>query len=387
MNIALLTFHSENNYGAVLQTYALKSFLEYYGNVTILNYLNPLSSVSSVFSSLDITEQVVLENCYSLLYSLDCTFKSFIQPITRMDKFRTFVNHMCPQNTLVTIQELYDSEGYKDYDVYISGSDQIWNPMLTGMDPVFFLDFVTNNKAKKISYASSTGGYCFSRAEAVSLTRFLKSFDHISVREQDSAMFLSRLLGRKVYCTLDPVFLLSKQEWVEKLRLMENPEPFVLVYNMSANKKYFEIAESLAREIGCGLANIPNWHTIGSIKEYKKYVDIFHIDAGPTDFLNLLLNAQFVITDSFHGTAFSLLFEKPFLSIVPRRSPGRIINILRKLDLTERVVTELEHDCSETIVKKALREIPFNRIKGRLESLRFQSIEFLNQGLVKSSGG
>ena len=378
LKIGIITLHGENNYGAALQTVALKIALDKFGITKIINYSSNVGTtpMNSVLIKQNETKNRILSNMIFNLFAQGNRVPKAIEPLERIYKFKQFINTYGNLTNPYSYAQLANNE-IESFNVYVSGSDQIWNPKLTNMDPVFFSDYASS-KAKKVSYASSTGGYRFTANEANIIKKHLSSFNYISTREEDTAKMLEDITGRGIAYVLDPVFLLNREEWIKKFHIKKRNTPYVLVYNMNMNPRIFEIAHSVAKTMDAKIYNIRNWYCISQPIEDKRYLDEFFINAGPIDFLELFYNASFVVTDSFHGTAFSINFNKPFVSIPPESGPSRITNILKLVGLSDRLISNLEE------LKKIDLDIDYSPVNVLLEEQRDKSIKFLRNALAET---
>lgn len=230
-------------------------------------------------------------------------------------------------------------------DAYICGSDQIWN-IVNHTRKEFFLQF-GSPETKRISYAASFGVSNFPEEKLAELKELLKDFDSISVRENAGVSLLQNKLQIAASQCIDPVFLI-KDEW-EKLLLRAAPivpdEPYILVYSLFNNKLMDELIKQAKKQYNCKIVQVA----------YKGFSPIYHdkmiVNAGPLEFLSLIKNAKAVITSSFHGTAFSVIFKKPFLTVVNPLVGSRITDLLASLGLGNRVANNKDQyrmlDCMD----------------------------------------
>jgi hypothetical protein len=230
-----------------------------------------------------------------------------------------------------------------EFDVFVVGSDQIWNPAIVSetdqLDTRFMLDFVSDKL--KVSYASSIGSYEYSAKQKKIVSSLLCSFDALSVRERDSADYLNSFLPpetKNVLDVVDPTLLHSKQQWLVFFGLPESDpiEQFILVYALKKDMLLKKTVEFYRSELGYKVITIDqdpliNYKTDNHIK-----------DASPEEFIELFNSASFVITNSFHGTCFSVNFNKNFIVTTPPTSSNRISNLLLSLGLQDRFVTRDE---------------------------------------------
>lgn len=341
MKIAIVTIPVSLNYGAVLQTFALQRVLLQYGDVEIINYKNPYTSVSAE-----------LIRVKSSIHGLLGMGKDVCRLFPRRRVIKKF--HQFRQNNLnmtIGYSALDLVRGKADgFDVYIAGSDQIWNPACVSdaneIDPIYFLSFASVG-SKKISYASSMGSYVFSPVERSHIKDLLRDYDAITVREKDAQMFLQEVTEKCVQHVLDPSLLLTKKEWLEALNVedMSNThEKYILLYTVPKSPLIRSAVDYFSVKLGLKVVSIDQGLSVGA------NVDQQIRDAGPVDFLRLFANAEFVITDSFHGTCFSVNFGKPFVVISHSKYLNRIESLLSLLGLQARIVSDETEFSSVNVV-------------------------------------
>lgn len=262
-----------------------------------------------------------------------------------------------------------------EYDVYISGSDQIWNPDVIIDDYNYLLAFAPDDK-KKIAYASSFGKEKLPETKQEIYQRYLKRFDDIGVREESGRKLAEELTQKECKTVLDPTLLLSREEWEQIATVNEEEEPYVLCYYMPGDKAVCqaikEIAEHIAHQKGLKIINL-------GLKEYyklKKGID-FRATAGPEDFVGLFLHADFVVTNSFHGTAFATNFNKQvYVPINAYLDKGkarhaRMIDYLHLIGLDEAIIAV------EKEVAFSFNSLNYESANKVIETKRKESIEFL----------
>jgi hypothetical protein len=379
VKIGIITFHGENNYGAVLQAVALKIILDEFGKTNIINYSSNLGAtqmLSVLVEKNDFMKHQVSNIMLSLLANSNKVSDAF-KPLERIYKFRKFIKEYGSITKLYSYEELY-SDNMEGFDVYVSGSDQIWNPMSADMDPVFFSSFAPAN-SMKISYASSTGDCKFNKDQEAIIKQNLSSFRYISTREKNTVKVLKDLTGKEVELVLDPTLLLDKELWKKMVNINRKfqEQPYLLVYSMSSKTDIFQIAHSIAKSKGLKVYNITNWYSAHKFVDNKKYVDKYFADAGPNEFLDLFYNASFIVTDSFHGTIFSINFNKTFIAVKPPSSSGRVLSILNILGLKDRLVSNFEEFKKADIVD----DIDYKVVNDTLDKQRIKSIGFLKKAL------
>lgn len=322
MKIAIITFHNANNYGAIFQAYALCEYLNRNGNQAyIVDYRSPS-----------------IENRYKLQRLTGIPVKDIrILLKDGIDMVRYFKFSRFRKNYLKLASFYPNIFTENDYDLYLTGSDQIWNLNLTNNDTKFFWDFVSIN-SRKCSYASSIGVSVLNKNQENIYRNYLSEFDMISVREKTAAKLLSTLLHKKIEVVLDPVFLLSKSEWEKKLKLKNKKHMYILAYIFNLNDNHKKIIKKLSKKLG-----LPVYGIAFDIKKKEPFDKQFNM-ASPIQWISLISNSAFVITNSFHGLSFSILFNKEFL-ILPlengTKTSSRIDDLLEIVGLKKRKIYSL----------------------------------------------
>ncbi|MFA5338278.1 MAG: polysaccharide pyruvyl transferase family protein, partial [Candidatus Omnitrophota bacterium] len=268
------------------------------------------------------------------------------------------------------------SKNAQDYDIFICGSDQIWNPEITGLDPAYFLSFVPSDK-KKVAYAASFGIPDTPQRYHAVLKKLLEGIECISVREKEGKRIINFLTGKNVDVVLDPTLLLNEEEWgkVSEPRPSLKGKRYVLCYYFQENKRLDNISIKCSKIMG-----IPRVIINASNKDrFSGAIPVF--DAGPSEFIKLFKEASFVVTNSFHGVAFSINFKKPFFvdlldrEFVPRNS--RLINILENLNLSTRLVSNFAN------VNAKSMNLDFKEAIIKLNTLKEKSLNFLKKSICE----
>ena len=306
MRIGILTFCNANNYGAVLQAFSLEKKIQaLFGQAQLIDYRCPaieaMHKKRPVFGTGNIKKSV-----YNFLYNF-----AFFPRKKGFERFRSYMN----RSRIYSRDTIHEANN--EYDVFISGSDQVFNLSLTKGDRTYFLDFVEAEK-KKVAYAASLGAFLSEEKE--SYQKLLNRFDAISLREKASAQIIKNELGIDAQVIPDPVFLHSKEEWKELLHLKEqtNDKPYILIYSLYESKELYRLAQAVKDQLGYKTVLITK-----ALRPLAKADKIIR-DADPIRFAELVMNAEYVVTNSFHGTAFSLIFEKQMSVLKPAAAPERI---------------------------------------------------------------
>ena len=320
MKIGILTFCFAHNYGAVLQAAALKSYVESLddGNyVTMINYvpkrishiysLNPLVQSKSVRSV--VKHFLQIPNRFGQYF----LFEHFIQELT--DCKPKIVESDC------LAQEL------KKYDALICGSDQIWNMEITGDVTDYFFDS-NDADAMRIAYAASFGSNKLTQFQKKTIEKFLPHFKGVSLREEDGMADVCSVVNGNVPIVVDPVFLQDQDYWEKESERSKfrTSKSFLLYYSLKNNLQLIKKAETMAKNMGIEIFII---HPTGVRPKIKGK---FLKGIGPREFLWLIRNAKCVCTDSFHATAFSLIFKKKYLHVKNNEKESRVESILRRLN-------------------------------------------------------
>lgn len=387
MKIGIVTFVKCDNYGAELQAYALQWKLNQLG------YDAELIDLQKI-------EKDLASNASSILPAIKNRFKVYgwkapfeigklvVDVLQRklaakknesnaeekhklfLDFFDKFIRH---SNRYYTIEEIRHATDLP-YDVYIAGSDQIWNYMHNDNLDVYFLEFAKEFGARRISYAASISAASIPAKYQDEYRNLLKNIQYLSVRELHGAKLIKELTGRDVEVVLDPTLLVTSEEWLNNVA--KNPlsgEKYVLVYTLSGSKYIQELCDNIAGCLGCKVVNMKiNFRKDDS----EKMTDLF--DLGPQEWVGLISGASYVVTDSFHGTAFSINFNKPFTTLVNPVSNmnSRVLSILKIMGLEDRII----YDDGTRKMPKELY-VDYTEVNKRMEEWRHKSLSFIKKSL------
>lgn len=319
--IAIITFQQAINYGAILQMYALqKAICSINYENEVLNYDSP--AISKQYKTF-------IPDC---LFNIKATINTILHLYIRWKrnkKFKSFIKSNIQISHL--IQKEYLSEQEEKYSIFITGSDQVWNYNITNFDGSYFLDFVKNDK-KKCSYAASFGIATIPNDKKAIYNNYLKKFNVISVREETGAAMVHDLTGRHALVDLDPVFLLKSTEW-DVLCRDTVPDKYILVYTVGTPINVYQYTKNLARKTGLKIINIR--YSL-SLRNKTDDIGTCLYTVGPDEFINYIRNAEIVVTNSFHATAFSIIFNKDFFCEIPDNLGSRITDLLADLKINGR---------------------------------------------------
>ncbi|MDU1414394.1 MAG: polysaccharide pyruvyl transferase family protein [Clostridium sp.] len=332
--IGLVTYFKSYNYGVWLQAFATQKFLKLNNfDVDIIDYVNQYENSKLKYSYKEGNKMrgYLTSLLKSILFGkIKFYNKGFKKHINEYYKFSN--------QTYNNVNELSDV----NYDILVVGSDQVWNPVISnGLDDVFLLNF--GKDSKRISIASSLGSKRLNNRDEKKLVESLDRFDAISVREKFAKDYLSEKLTKEVKVLVDPTFLLSRDIWINELAkksvFFKTKEKYILTYFVSKDKKE-EKCISLVKSYS-ERYKLPVW-AIQFSTYFSKGVDKKILGATIGDFIALILNAEIVITDSFHGTALSINLNSDFVSCVNSENPVRTQNLLEKVGLLNRINMQVE---------------------------------------------
>ena len=378
MKIGIITIQNVNNYGAELQCCALYRKLHKMGyDAEVINYLfgiHPKHEFRGERRTVSISlKQIIKVKLLPIVQNLFCLFygKNKEKRNQRFDEFHDAYNHLT--NTVYpSVRSLYDANFC--YDILCVGSDQVWNYMKGYSLEPFFACF-DKRGVKKISYGSSIGLPSISKEAEHVFKDSLSVFSYLSVREQQASDLLGRILQRDIDVVLDPTLLLDSKEWLEVAKYDMCPKrKYVLIYIVTIKPCNYvlKLARHIAKERKLQIVRIcrdayPE-HSGKNVHEI--------MTAGPSDFVGLFSNAEFVVTNSFHGTVFAINFSKPFYSVIKKHhsTVSRLTSILKKLDLESRIV-------SVGSPLPDVSDIDYTIPYKRLNEERSHSIEYLKKAL------
>lgn len=343
--ICIVTFIHSLNFGAVLQAYALETFLKKHGynDIHFFNYkLNKFAS-----SHMGLAKKI-----FGLLFAKH-----------RAKKKQSFLDCFVDDKMILV-------DDISKEDLLICGSDQVWNPDITGgIDNLFF----GSDLIPSVAFSASCGDLESLKKNEKNIIEKLKKFRAISVRERDLKEYLKTKYSMPVELTCDPVFLLDKSEYDKIDEFLKIPRyNYLLIYQMSKNNYLYKLAYKIARKYHFIIIEINN----NLFNYYFRFHKTFYsISIG--DFLALFRHASFVVTNSFHGTAFSIIYEKQFFSIGNASRNSRLANLCETLDLTDRLLLNK----NETIDFEKL--IDYEKVRSKINEFATHSKRVLLSELIE----
>lgn len=341
--VGILTFNRAINYGAVLQAFALKNALNKYRDTEIINYKNEK-----------------MENVYSL--SSKNVIKTILKRIQFSKKNKRFYQFIDENAT----EKKYDKNNFdsveESFDKIIVGSDQVWNFTCSGDDKAYLLEGVSD-EVEKYSYAASFGVSELPKGQVELFKGDLSKFEKLSVREETGKKILKEQLGLESTVVLDPTLLLDKGEWHDNLKIGETGKKYILTYFLDNDEELKEIANAISKKTGLPIYNITT-----STKSF--FGDKVIKNAGPKEWIEYFYNAEFIVTSSFHGTAFAINFEKQFYTYAKNNRASRIVDLLSSLGIESRRISNADDvDLS--------KQINYAQVNEKLNGERKKSFEFI----------
>lgn len=364
-DVGILTYHTGFNYGASLQAYALQKVIKNMGyTCEIINFETECFVASrEMFSRKPARAKEWIKIMTRIPYVIPLK--------KRQQLFENYTNNCLKVSALYrTEQEVINHA--TDYKCICCGSDQIWN-LDRKMDapaanPIFFLNFA--KKQRRISYAASFGKFVKKAAtQEEEFMPWLKQFDAISVREDSGEQYLK---GKGINCelVLDPTVLLDREDYDEICAERIIEEPYILFFSWSCGEEVIKAAKKISTLLKLPLISLtpPPRAILSGIKR--------KLDIGPREFLSMVKYADFVVTDSFHGTAFSTIYEKAYVSIVSGGcADTRMESLLQRLGLINHLV-DAEH-----IDIRKIQDTDYSEVKEKEIQLRKNSFDFLERAL------
>lgn len=356
LKIGIMTWLHNGNYGTVLQAYALQHYLRSEGY-----------DVQNIDFSPTVVEKVKnlikSKNSFTLFsekFEAMLTRKKADQDKLRIkeDKFNEFLS-----SKFMLTKPFYKADDLSElkgkYDAYICGSDQIWSPTL--LNPAYYFNYLSKNDTK-IAYACSFAVNQIPDNKKDKIKGYLKDFSKISVRENQGKEIVKDLVGLDVPVLVDPTLLLNKSEWDKIASDNIVNKKYVFAYFLTYNEKYFKKAEKIAKEMNCTLVVVPTCK-----ESYDINADVMQ-DAGPADWISLIANAEAVVTDSFHGCVFSLIYSKQFFVFKrfadsnSKSQNSRVYTLLQEYSLNKCLI-----DADTAIDKAFIEQEEFLKINEKIE--------------------
>ena len=367
MKINVITRHSVPNYGSILQSYATQKTIEKLGHESeIINYTRYEERYNNLANTLIKGKKWDKNPITRVLYKVIQT-PNYAKMYKKFAKYR---KELLKETELEygSLEELKNN--IPNADVFCSGSDQIWGKIGTAeYDEAYFLEFAKNKKC--ISYASSFGKTELTDNLKKNIKRLLKKYSSILVREDSAKEILKNQGFNNVEHVLDPTLLLDNQTWINLANKAKiKSDDYVLVYQLHDNKEFDNYAKEFAMKKNLKLLRVS-----ASLHHITRSGKLIYLPT-PYEFLSYFNNAKYILTDSFHATVFSIIFNKKFIDILPANKTGtRIESVLNLLGIENRLLKS--YNDFESID----RNIDYNKVNLKLEEERKKSIELFQKAI------
>lgn len=344
----ILTFHRKKNYGAALQAFALRKKIEQFADAKILdfNFRDKFNVKNLIIKIIMLKNNIMKNKNFNKFYN-----KYF--KLTRKVKNIKQIQREC-----------------ENFDGIFCGSDQVWAlDIVREYSDVFFLNFNTRKEFLKNSYAASIGRDSVTELEKEKLKKLINSFNNISVREESAKKIIENLGIKPVENVIDPTFLLTKNEYEKIFNLVKEESKYILVYMLEINDQIINVVKEIEKTLKMKVICFNNRNYFGDNCECLPY-------SGPEEFVKLFYNASFVVTNSFHGTCFSIIFEKEFISVPHTSKNTRQENLLSKANLLDRI-----YDENKEIKSYIVNKVNYTEAKENLSQYIDSSIEFIKKSM------
>jgi hypothetical protein len=364
MKIGILTFHDAKNYGAILQAFALINIIKKLGHTpVIINRLNKKSKFKRFVILIHFIKSIITLD-FIRWYSFVKFNESIIAPKTR--KYND-----------VAINKF---DEFENFDCCIVGSDQVWRLGYSAIGLNYFFDFIKRNKTRKISYAASFGLEEWGEDAAVTnkIKTCLTKFKYISVREESGVKICNNIFNVPATLVLDPTLLLTKNEYIELFQLdgLENPsDNIIATYIIGKNESDYKTCKKFAKENNLKRKNL-YYNSLNILKVlHEKQFICYDVK----EWLNIIAKSKYVITNSYHGAIFSIIFEKQFI-VLNNKTAGitRLRSLFNILNLNDRLF-ENSADISKNELEKPINYSYVNEI---LNEQRKHSLSFLKKSIL-----
>lgn len=373
MVVNVITRHAPTNYGSLLQAIATQRVIMNLGHeCRIINYIPKCETgVRMAITQLEQKTKWRRNPIKKAIYLMVAEPETLLmdRKFLAMRKKYLLMGPCC-----ATTGELKKLYAEKKDEVFLTGSDQVWGPISTGhYDPTYFLDFVPKS-SRKLAFAASFGKAIFDEQTLKEYGVLLKKYDSLAVRE-NVAVELLKKMDISAKQVLDPTLLMDADAWSEYVKPMKKPEKYVLVYQIHANSDLDHYAVKFAEKAELPLLRVsPLLHQAKRSGKFVYCPDI-------SGFLDLVKNADYMVTDSFHGTAFAINFNTQFVEVLPNTgTSSRNQSILELTGLTDRIVRDL-NDFSYID-----QEIDFKEANEKIGISRIESIRILEEMLAEQIG-
>lgn len=373
MKIGILTFHHVDNYGATLQAVGLWKFLNSQGfDVEIIDY-RPYKVVLHYCKGLKPIRKRKGMKEYEKIRITDIRInENALKNLLRAWRMRRFLL----SNVKLSSRKFYFKEGLEyfrsKYDVVVSGSDQIWCvDTFRDFNSSFFLDFISNKTTRKISYAASLGNSKSFGSYQKDICNYLNQYQTILVRDSNSAQVIASECSLPAIKVLDPTFLINYDRIQQPLKIKDK---YILLYTQ-------DILEPVEENFAKSIAETYKLKIV-SIGKYNRIADINLLDASPEEWVGAYRQASYVMTNTFHGTVFSLISQKPFTVFVPPHKLTKVKDLLGDLGLENRLFSA---QIKSQLTNEDIFDIDYKSVSNILEAKIFASKKYLVDAIVQGA--
>lgn len=376
--IGILSVYN-HNYGSILQAYALQQVLENMGHDTEIlvykktNYVRQAARLL-YYPLLKATAKRVWKDVYCKFFHRDIYGGVLAGRETAFCEFIRKNMHF--SETYIGRSALI--RACDNYDCFVLGSDQVWNPMNLGGD-YYTMTFIGSEK-KKVTYAPSFGVARIPKNQEKKTKQYLERIDFISVREPEGQKIVAYLTGRTAEVVVDPTLLVDREFWDLRKGGRLISDSYILCYFISPNPSYRKFSENLRKKTGLKIVSIP--HVDEFVRSDVGYADYEPTEIGPFQFINLIANAAYVCTDSFHGSVFSAIYERTFFTFTRYQNDekdstnSRLYSFLKMTGLEDRLFRP-----DQPLQDRDFISMEFSSAKERMEGCRRRSMDYLEHAL------
>ena len=361
--IGILTYHACFNYGACLQAYALqRSIMKIQPDCEIIDYQSKtLRNICDVFSKKPDNKKEIIKNITRFPYRS--------QLLKRQAMFEDFINNDLIISKRCTTEADVEKQA-EQYECIVCGSEQTWNlePSIRYCNEVYYLNFP--KKQRRVTYATSFGQWVEKLPQREDeVLPWIKTYDCLSMREESGVEYL-RNKGFECEHVLDPTLLLDVDEYDKICDAPIMNEPYVLMFSWNCAKEVIEVAKAAAKKLNCKLINIvaPPRALFSGVER--------KLDVGPKQFLSLVKNAEFVVTNSFHGTVFSSIYGKQFASVISGKIDKRRQSLMHQLGLENNLIKPEDFDLNK------IAKTDFSNVHQNIQNVRKTSLDYLNKAIT-----
>ena len=338
MKFGILTFHNVPNYGAALQAFALKSYLESLSEANEVSVIDYQCCGNQGFEPKDISRGSNIFKTYIKRILMSSIGRPYIVKCKKFSDFRHQYLKICP----------FEVAKNEKYDCLFFGSDQIWNPRITnGLNIHYFHPDELSSKVYA-SYAASCGEVALIQNESTFFD-LLSKLDFCGVREKSLLNYINSN-NCNAFLNIDPTFLLNADQYLRMLDIKKKNKKYIFVYELMKDDRLDQYAQTVSSEKKIEIIKISgyqNWKSFGRNVEYG---------SGPLDFIEYIAGADYVITNSFHGVAFSLIFQKQFFAVIPPVRGSRITDLLNELNIENRLQKTIDYELVNVKIEKLIKQ-------------------------------